>query len=227
MKVESFVFYTSWLEAIKEIDNNKDKLDALMAIMEYQAYHVEPEAITGIPKVLFKMVKPIADSLYNRRMANVENGKKGGRPRTAQSGEEPEDKAGAMAEITQPKPNQNPTITQPKPKRNLNENDNDNENENIKNKRFIKPTLEEVQEYCQLRGNNVDPIKFYDYFNTGNWKDSKGNPVKNWKQKVITWEQYRPAKKDDDDRLQVYDTSKNRKMSDEELEALLALRRTA
>ena len=55
-------------------------------------------------------------------------------------------------------------------------------------KRFIKPTLEEVQAYCKERNNNVDAKAFYDYYNEGDWKDAKGKPVRNWKQKVITWE---------------------------------------
>lgn len=54
--------------------------------------------------------------------------------------------------------------------------------------KFVPPTLEEVQAYCAERNSPVDPQRFYDYFTTGNWKDAKGNPVKNWKQKLITWE---------------------------------------
>ena len=57
-----------------------------------------------------------------------------------------------------------------------------------KRKRFVPPTLEDVKAYCQERNNNVDPKRFYDYYQQGQWKDSKGNPVKNWKQKLITWE---------------------------------------
>lgn len=61
-------------------------------------------------------------------------------------------------------------------------------------KRFVPPTLEEVKAYCQERNNNVDPKKFFDYYEQGQWKDSKGNPVKNWKQKLITWENKEPKK---------------------------------
>jgi hypothetical protein len=63
-----------------------------------------------------------------------------------------------------------------------------------KRKRFIPPTLEEVKAYCLERKNNVDPQKFYDYFTASDWYDSKGNKVKSWKQKIITWESY--SKKD-------------------------------
>lgn len=57
---------------------------------------------------------------------------------------------------------------------------------------FNPPTLEEVIEYANKRGNKVDPYKFFDYYTAGNWIDGKGNPVKNWKQKMITWETKRP-----------------------------------
>ena len=57
-----------------------------------------------------------------------------------------------------------------------------------KAKRFTPPTREEVQAYCKERNNNVDAKKFYDYYDTANWYDGKGEKVKNWKQKVITWE---------------------------------------
>lgn len=53
---------------------------------------------------------------------------------------------------------------------------------------FVPPTLEEVIEYVRERNSTVDPEKFYDYFSVGDWMDSKGQPVKNWKQKLLTWE---------------------------------------
>lgn len=59
---------------------------------------------------------------------------------------------------------------------------------NNKNKEFVPPTLEEIKEYCSIRNNNIDAQYFYDYFTASDWVDSKGNKVKNWKQKVITWE---------------------------------------
>ena len=60
--------------------------------------------------------------------------------------------------------------------------------ENVK-KKFVPPTLDEIISYCKERKNNVDAQMFFDYFETSGWVDSKGNKVKNWKQKIITWEQ--------------------------------------
>lgn len=57
-----------------------------------------------------------------------------------------------------------------------------------KSSRFAPPTLEEVEKYCLERNNDVDPKRFWDYFNASGWKDSLGKPVRNWKQKVISWE---------------------------------------
>lgn len=54
--------------------------------------------------------------------------------------------------------------------------------------RFVPPTLNDVRAYVSERGSNVDPVKFFDYFSAGDWIDSKGQPVRNWKQKIITWE---------------------------------------
>lgn len=68
-------------------------------------------------------------------------------------------------------------------------------NNKRKKKPFVPPTLEEIEAYCKERKNNVDAKKFFDYFNASDWIDSKGNPVRSWKQKIITWESY--AKSDE------------------------------
>lgn len=64
----------------------------------------------------------------------------------------------------------------------------DTDTDNKVNNRFKKPTLEEIKQYCEQRNNNVDAKKFYEYYTIGNWKDKDGKQIKNWKQKVITWE---------------------------------------
>ena len=62
--------------------------------------------------------------------------------------------------------------------------------EKVKKEKFTPPTYEEVLEYAKSRNREDLAKKFYDYFTAGNWVDSKGNKVKNWKQKFITWEQH-------------------------------------
>lgn len=59
-----------------------------------------------------------------------------------------------------------------------------------KSKSFAPPTLEDVKAYIAERdcAAVVDAKKFFDYFEAGHWHDSEGKPVRNWKQKLITWE---------------------------------------
>ena len=54
-------------------------------------------------------------------------------------------------------------------------------------KRFAKPTIEEVVDYCNERQNDVDAEKFYDYYSSNGWKVGK-NAMKDWKASVRTWE---------------------------------------
>ena len=60
--------------------------------------------------------------------------------------------------------------------------------------KFVPPTLEEVQDYINQKQLNVNAKQFYEYFEVGNWKDSKGNQVKNWKQKLLTWDKFNSNK---------------------------------
>ena len=50
------------------------------------------------------------------------------------------------------------------------------------------PSLEEVREYCQERGSRIDPEQFVDFYSANGWKQKGGNPVKDWKAAVRTWE---------------------------------------
>jgi hypothetical protein len=57
----------------------------------------------------------------------------------------------------------------------------------------VPPTLEDVRAYIRQRGSSVDPVQFYEYFTAdpnNSWVDAKGQPVRNWKQKIITWEKF-------------------------------------
>ena len=56
-----------------------------------------------------------------------------------------------------------------------------------KERRFVKPTVEEIRAYCEERGNNIDPEYFYDHYEANGWM--RGNThMKDWKASVRTWE---------------------------------------
>jgi hypothetical protein len=57
----------------------------------------------------------------------------------------------------------------------------------IKTKRFMKPNIQEIKDYCFERKNNVDVNKFFNYYEANGWKVGK-NAMKDWKACVRTWE---------------------------------------
>ena len=95
--------------------------------------------------------------------------------------------------ISKPFQNEMPTISKQNESKSIDidkDIEKDKEIEKEKVKRFVPPTLEEVEAYARERNSSVDPKQFYEYFSTGNWVDAKGNKVKNWKQKFLTWEKF-------------------------------------
>lgn len=102
--------------------------------------------------------------------------------------------------------NLNQTVKSLLPLLNVNDNDNDNDNEvsytesyndsyndscndTPKRKRFSPPTLEEVRAYCEERKNGIDPERFIDFYSARGWQFKNGQPVKDWKACIRTWEQ--------------------------------------
>ena len=72
-------------------------------------------------------------------------------------------------------------------------------------KRFIPPSIKEVSDYCQERGNGIDPQRFLDYYDANGWVQGKGKPIRDWKAALRTWE--RGAKQKHIDSLAVADLS--------------------
>ena len=56
-----------------------------------------------------------------------------------------------------------------------------------KRKRFEKPSISDIKQYCIERNNNVNAEQFYDYYESNGWKVGK-NSMKDWKAAVRTWE---------------------------------------
>lgn len=83
-----------------------------------------------------------------------------------------------------------PYVENPPQLNNKELNNKNNKEKNIKKKVFTKPTLEEVEKYVIERKSSVDAKRFYDYYEVADW-----DGVKNWKQKLITWESHQPKQK--------------------------------
>lgn len=67
---------------------------------------------------------------------------------------------------------------------------NTNTHKKEKTKKTFPPTVEMVREYCESRGNGIDPQEFVDYYEAANWYRGK-TKITNWKKCVNTWERKR------------------------------------
>lgn len=159
MERDSIIFYKSFYEAIKNIPN-EEQLKLYNAIFSYSFTETEPKIEEGIAKAMFILMKPNIDSANARYKASIENGKKGGRPKS-----ETQEKPNNNPTITQEKPNDNPTKTQDKPSQNLNYNVDDNvdvKDNNIKKEKVKKEK------------------SFQDVFNENNFSEELTNSLKDF-----------------------------------------------
>lgn len=120
MERDSFVFYKSFYEAIKNLPT-KNKVKIYQAIIEFALTGSEPTYLKGIEISIFLLIKP--QILANNK--KYENGCKGGRPPKNEKSID-----NYKENLTKVKPKQNQTITKLKPNDNVNVNVNDNDNEN-------------------------------------------------------------------------------------------------
>ena len=166
---ESFVFYRSFSEAMRELPAEQFKAIQI-ALEDYALYGIVPEDLDPMLKGYFLLMKPQIDANNSRR----ENGRKGGStPKQKQANE-------SKSKQTEAK--------ESKPKANANVNANANDNANEKSKRFVPPSVEEVAAYCRERRNRVNPQQFVDFYASKGWR--VGNqPMKDWKAAMRTWEQ--------------------------------------
>ena len=177
---DSFIFYKSFFDSIKELDP-KDQVQIYNAIFEYQ-FNGEIIDLKGVCKSIFTLIIPQLEANNNK----YKNGCKGGRPKKKPNENQKE---------TKTKPKNNLNKTKAKPNDNVNENDNVNDNvikkENIQRKKLQKPTIEEIQKYCDERNNGINAEAFYDFYESKDWYVGK-NKMKDWKACVRTWEKRYP-----------------------------------
>lgn len=200
---DSFIFYRSFYEAIRELPRDVQG-EIYTAIMEYGLYGKETEQLKPMARSIFILIKPILSANAARQenaskggapkgLCNNPNGRRGNKPIINQ--EQTENKPRTNQELTET--NQEQTENKPNKERDKDKDiDIDTEGDSKGEdkppmrpsvKKFIPPTIEQVQTYCSTRGNNVNPEQFVSYYTANGWKVGK-NPMKDWKAAVRTWE---------------------------------------
>ena len=215
---KGFVFYKSWADAAQYISDPAERVSFYEAIIDYAANGIEPSDLSAMAGMAFILVKPQIDA-NNSKSAGGRKGGRPEKPMVSACDEiekpmvidEHETKKPMVidnCETEKPMVIENDETEKPSFKDKEKEKDKVKDKEKDKrgivkgeahsasmrelkhNKAFNPPTLDEVRRYCSERGSNVDPDKFFEYFDTGGWKDARGQPVRNWKQKLLTWEKF-------------------------------------
>lgn len=207
MQREGFIIYKSFYEPLKILsDEQLGKL--FRAIFEYQINNVED--VNPDIKMAFEFFKNqfrLDNDKYQKIIErNKINGSKGGRPKTQENQKNP-------MGLKEPK-----KADKEKDK----EKDKDNKKEINKEKRFKKPTLEEVAEYCKERDNLINPETFINYYEANGWKVGK-NPMKDWKACIRSWEtkEYNKQPKERLPKWFNQDIKKQKNENEEELKDML------
>lgn len=160
--------YREWIENLSDAEKGR----LFVACLEYSELGTEP-VLPGSEKIIFPAIRRQIDrdrEAYDAKCDRLrQNGSKGGQ---------------AKASNCQANAKQMLSKCPPREKGN-------------NAKAFNPPTPLEVEEYCKERKNNVDPQKFYDYYNASGWVDGNGKPIRNWKQKMISvWEKKQEVKQE-------------------------------
>ena len=176
---DTFIFYRSFKDSMSDLPD-KDKLLMYEAIADYSLDLKEP-ALSGFPKALFSLIRPILDANIQR----WKNGRKGGAPIGNINARKTTEK--------QPRDNRNSTEKQPNKDKDVNKDkdanveDKSSMNKGEKSTRFVPPTLTEVQKFISEKGYTIEASAFIDFYESKGWMIGK-NKMKDWRAAVRTWQ---------------------------------------
>ena len=116
-------------------------------------------------------------------LRNKTNGLKGGRPRTQENPENPVGYLGTQKNPEEPKKADSKSDSDSKKDK---EDIKDISKDISKKPTFKKPEISEIRNYCNEILANIDPDRFFDYYQANGWKVGK-NPMRDWKAAIRNW----------------------------------------
>lgn len=170
--MDKFTFKRSWYEAVRDLPEGVRK-DVYECIVKYAFGEGVPE-LKPMAGLAFQFIKSEIDSsnrfrdLVNRRWQKPYDTET--ETRMIRKEEAPKEKV-APKEIPEEEKRKEKDI-----------------DKSISKKKFSKPTITDVADYCKERGNNVNATQFFNFYESKGWMVGK-SPMKDWKAAVRTWEQ--------------------------------------
>lgn len=196
MERKQFTWYRSYYDALKEIPAEEFRA-IVLAVCAY-ALDGEESELSGVARAIFTLIRPTLE---------VGRSKAENRSRAEQTPLSAE-QTGNRPEQTKNKPEQTDnkrkqTDNKPEQTRKEKEKEKEREKESENDsycsppppsapKRFVPPTLAEVQSYVAERQSPVDPQGFIDFYASKGWMVGK-TPMKDWKaacRNAETWERW-------------------------------------
>ena len=184
MERKQFTWYRSYYDALKELPAEEFRA-IVLAVCAYALDGEEPE-LSGVARAIFTLIRPTLE---------VGRSKAENRSRTEQTPLSAE-QTGNRPGQTKNKPEQTDnkrkqTDNKPEQTRKEKEKEKEREKESENDsycsppppsgpKRFVPPTLAEVQSYVAQRQSPVDPQGFIDFYASKGWMVGK-TPMKDWK----------------------------------------------
>lgn len=196
MERKQFTWYRSYYDALKEIPAEEFRA-IVLAVCAYALDGEEPE-LSGVARAIFTLIRPTLEvgrsKAENRSRAE----------QTSLSAEQDSNKR-EQTENKRKQTDNKPEQTDNKPEQTRKEKEKEKEREKESEndsycsppppsgpKRFVPPTLAEVQSYVAERQSPVDPQGFIDFYASKGWMVGK-TPMKDWKaacRNAETWERW-------------------------------------
>lgn len=192
MERKQFTWYRSYYDALKEIPAEEFRA-IVLAVCAYALDGEDPE-LSGVARAIFTLIRPTLEvgrsKAENRSRAE----------QTSLSAEQTDNKR-KQTENKRKQTDNKPEQTR-KEKEKEKEREKESENDSYCSppppsgaKRFVPPTLAEVQSYVAQRQSPVDPQGFIDFYASKGWMVGK-TPMKDWKaacRNAETWERWSRA----------------------------------
>ena len=197
MERKQFTWYRSYYDALKEIPAEEFRA-IVLAVCAYALDGEEPE-LSGVARAIFTLIRPTLEvgrsKAENRSRAEqtplsteqdsnkrkqTENKRKqtDNKPEQTRKEKEKEKEREVEGEVEREEESENDSYCSPPPPSGP--------------KRFVPPTLAEVQSYVAERQSPVDPQGFIDFYASKGWMVGK-TPMKDWKaacRNAETWERW-------------------------------------
>lgn len=196
MERKQFTWYRSYYDALKELPAEEFR-DIVLAVCAYALDGEEPN-LSGVARAIFTLIRPTLE--VGRSKAENRSRAEQTSISAEQTGNRPEQTKN-KPEQTQNKRKQTDNKSEQTRKEKEKEKEREKESENDSYcsppppsgpKRFVPPTLAEVQSYVAQRQSPVDPQGFIDFYASKGWMVGKTH-MKDWKaacRNAETWERW-------------------------------------